>query len=119
MSDETQQHADALVTRFILRKFRESTLRAETSHSDCDRRRVAGAISHLAHCDSVRVVEEERFNGVYGCDTGCDYARLEAVITCDHGERDDFEYGQFGELDELLAEVLEEKRAKEAEAARS
>lgn len=114
MDNESQKHADALVTRFILRKFREDTQRAEKSHAIYSWQRVTEAASHLARCDSAQVAEEERSNGVYGCDTGCEYARLEAVIACDHGFRDDFEYGEFGDLGDLLAEVMKEEREKSA-----
>lgn len=55
--------------------------------------------------------DPDAYNGSYGCDTGCDYARFEAVITCPHGEREQFEWGDFGEIGRILEEFEEESDA--------
>lgn len=114
MTDESAARADALVTAFILRKFREDTRENEMSQLASFRAQVTDAARHLAHCDDARVEDEERTNGAYGCDTGCEYARLEATITCSHGCSEDFEYGEFGDLADLLAEVIEQQQGRVA-----
>jgi hypothetical protein len=94
MGDEAADRANELTARFILRTFREE----EAGH-------------HLATCPTARVVEQDASNGTYGCDTGCPYARLEAVIGCDCGQRTDFEYGDFGDIADMLEEIYREEAA--------
>jgi hypothetical protein len=87
---------DELVERYILLKFRED------------------GTDHLETCPDARVTEADARNGSYGCDTGCEYVRFEAVITCPHGESEEFEYGEFGELYSLLEDLEKlERREKE------
>lgn len=86
------EHANQLVAAWIVRRYRSD-----------------GKNEHLRGCSDA-VVEVEGYDGQYGCDTGCEYARLEATLTCRHGDRDeDFEYGQFGELADLLEEIEAEE----------
>jgi len=59
---------------------------------------------HLSKCCDAAVTYEGS-DGSYGCDTGCEYARLEAVIVCPHGERDEYTYGWFGELADIIDEI--------------
>lgn len=66
-----------------------------------------GASEHLRACNPL-TVSYKGMDSVYGCDTGCEYARLEATITCPHGESEDYEYGQFGELADLLEDIFDE-----------
>lgn len=39
-------------------------------------------------------LEEELYNGVYGCDTGCEYVRIE--IECPHCKKVVWDSGAFG-----------------------
>ncbi|WP_157868851.1 hypothetical protein [Streptomyces atriruber] len=110
MTDESAARADALVSAFILRSFLERTredmesrLRWRCQRSSDDDAR------HLVDCPTVRVVDQEGSDGEYGCDTGCEYARLEATITCEHGRSADFEYGDFGDLAGLISGIVDEE----------
>lgn len=60
---------------------------------------------HLSTCPQAQV-SFEAYDGTYGCDTGCEYARLEATISCEHDTTFDYEYGEFGELAELLRDLI-------------
>lgn len=83
------EDADAKVAAYVLKAFRSEY----NTH-------------HLATCPDVKVEHPEMNNGMYGCDTGCDYARLEADLSCPHGERYyDYEYGTFGQIDSLIEEL--------------
>ena len=42
-------------------------------------------------------LEEELYNGVYGCDTGCEYVRIE--IECPNCKRIVWSSGEFGYMD--------------------
>lgn len=54
-------------------------------------------------CPDTDVSFIEGDDGTYGCDTGCEYWRLTARLTCEHfPEGFEFEYGQFGMLNDLL-----------------
>lgn len=90
--DAAADRANAKVARYILEQFQE-----EPGDEP--------AAGHLAACDSVRVEDPDAQNGTYGCDTGCDYTRFTAVIACDHGQRHEFEYGEFGTLSDILWEL--------------
>ena len=86
--DEAGERANRLVAAWIVRRYRSD-----------------GGNAHLRVCPDASV-EVEGYDSQFGCDTGCEYARLEATIACPHGDRDeDFEYGQFGELADLLNEI--------------
>ena len=92
--------ADELVGRFILRDFREGI---ERSSSDEER--------HLAECAEAAATHIEGENGFYGCDTGCEYATLTAKLTCPHGYEVEHEYGEFGEIADILHDIqLDERR---------
>ena len=60
---------------------------------------------HLRECPQLSVAYPRAWDGEYGCDTGCEYARLEAILTCPHGETENFEYGTFGEIAWLLEDL--------------
>jgi hypothetical protein len=89
MNDDAAQRANDRVARYILAQFKN-----EPGNE--------AAAQHLAHCESVRVIDPDASNGTYGCDTGCDYTTFEAVIACDHGQQIDYEYGEFGLLSDIL-----------------
>ncbi len=61
--------------------------------------------AHLRTCPDLAVTYEGR-DGVWGCDTGCEYWRFEATMTCPHGEREEYEYGDFGTLADILDDLL-------------
>lgn len=65
---------------------------------------------HLVDCPDAVVKDLDGENGIYGCDTGCEYARLTATIRCPHGYvDDDWGYGEFGDLAGILDEILGEE----------
>jgi hypothetical protein len=97
--DANAKHADDLLRAYVLKQFRE-----EYRPFPEDPR------YHRATCDEVRVLEFDSRNGSYGCDTGCEYLRLEATIGCPHGDPVDYEYGEFGDT-WMLIEDLEHEEA--------
>ena len=112
-ASEGAAKADAIVSRYILRKFREDTKANMTSPLPSFRAHVSESAAHLASCPDVHVVDQEATDGSYGCDTGCEYARLEADLVCSHGMREEYEYGAFGELADMLQEICSEQLALE------
>jgi hypothetical protein len=100
--DERNERVEALLRAFIIRQYR-------TAHEH--RRRPVGPggyDNHLAGCPDLTAVDVDAQGGSYGCDTGCDYARFEAVLTCPHGEREEYMYGTFGELSYMVEDMIEE-----------
>ncbi|GAA0853385.1 hypothetical protein ACFQVD_26625 [Streptosporangium amethystogenes subsp. fukuiense] len=85
------EEADERVTRFILKTYREE-----------------GYNDHLTTCPDLTAQNPEGYNSQYGCDTGCEYVRFEATMTCPHGESDDFEWGDFDDLASILKQLDEE-----------
>ena len=61
--------------------------------------------AHLRDCPDMAVAHPEAYDSSYGCDTGCEYVRLEADLSCPHGHAQRFEYGEFGDLAMLLEEM--------------
>ncbi len=102
VSDSTE--ADEKVHAFILRNFRADGIGGDATST------------HMRQCDSLRVVSHEMYDGEYGCDTGCECARLEAKLACGHGYTTDHEYGTFGEVSDILADIFGSDRALAAEA---
>lgn len=104
--DEAAGRADRLVAAYILRAF----------HSDYDRMTYRqgfyrhAAEMHLARCPTMRLTEHEATGGFYGCETGCDYSRFTATIVCGCGRSVDYEYGEFGELADIIADLIEEDK---------
>lgn len=91
--------ADELVARYIM----EVAYRRQHSDYFAGRHGVTGAYAgHLATCESTRVEHPEARDGLYGCDTGCEYMSLEADIVCDHGYKIEFEYGDFGDTSDII-----------------
>ena len=60
---------------------------------------------HLRNCADLIVQFPTAQEGTYGCDTGCEYVRLTAELFCPHGYRESFEYGEFGGIADLLAQL--------------
>ena len=88
--------SDELLADFVLRRYRHE--------NGVPPRGRDMQPSHLATCPSTCVVDLDARNGTYGCDTGCEYYRLEATLHCDH-EETDFEFGDFGELADLIEDL--------------
>jgi hypothetical protein len=93
---DTTTDADEKVQRYILNTYREL-------HPD----------HHLSSCDEVQVIHPDAEYGTSGCDTGCEYTRFTATIRCPHERHHDFEYGEFGNLADILAELDREPPAPE------
>lgn len=87
-----QSDADAKVSRYVVGQFR-------SGHNG------SKAEQHLAECPTTRAQSCEMSNGTYGCETGCEYALLEAVMICDDGISADYEYGTFGDIADILADI--------------
>lgn len=90
--EQEEQKANELVARFILRTYREPH-QADNQH--------------LKECPDITVDDPDAYDGTYACDTGCEYVRFEALITCPHGEREAFKWGDFGRLSSILEEMSE------------
>lgn len=67
---------------------------------------------HLRQCPELMVTQADGSDGSYGCDTGCDYARLEARLSCPHGETEWYFYGEFGDLASLIEDMQATWRAR-------
>ncbi len=90
-------HADELVAKLVLTIFKRDT-DSVSNWSD--------ARQHLVECDSTRVEQPEVTDGLYGCDSGCDWVDLEAVMKCDHDEDGiRYVYGDFGSMDGLIYQL--------------
>lgn len=96
-----RDRADALVKAWILDVYRK------------DQRLSAYRVtsSHLSECPDVSISWYEAEDGEYGCDTGCPYLRLEATLSCPHGETTEYEYGEFGEMADIIAELIKSDEA--------
>lgn len=89
-----EERANELVARYIISHYREE-------NGPCG--------DHLSSCPDITVTDADASDGSYGCDTGCEYVRFEAVLTCPHGESEAHEFGEFGELTWILEDL--EKQA--------
>lgn len=66
---------------------------------------------HLEQCPEIVVTAGEGHDGVYGCDTGCEYLRIEAKVTCPHvGVSATFEYSGFNSMDLVFYEMDQIRR---------
>lgn len=57
--------------------------------------------SHVATCPTLKILDLEAADGSYGCETGCDYYTLSAMIGCDH-ETVKFTADGFGMVYDLI-----------------
>lgn len=60
---------------------------------------------HLPACPDMQVTVHSAADGDYDCDTGCEYLRFEATVSCPHAS-EEWEYGTFGELVWLLGDLF-------------
>jgi hypothetical protein len=58
-----------------------------------------------ADCESLHVLNPDAFGGTYGCETGCDYVTFTAIVACEHRQPEEFQFGQFGELNDLIEDL--------------
>lgn len=90
-----RMNANELVNRYALTQYqldhRESSFREPT---------------HLATCPDASANASGR-DGVYGCETGCEYVRFTATISCPHGETEKYTFGEFGELASIIEGLTE------------
>lgn len=89
--ERREAEINALVARYVLDQYRDE-----------------GTNEHLKACPDITTDDAEGSDGSYGCDTGCDYRRFEATITCPHGERDAFEWGEFGTIASIIEDLERE-----------
>jgi hypothetical protein len=92
--DEREQRVNALLGRYIMRRYKD---------------RDGGDNAHLKSCPESALIEHDAKDTRYGCDTGCEYMRFEAVITCPHDEREEYDWGDFGELEFLISDLEREE----------
>lgn len=96
-------NADELVRRSILRKYREQISRMGDSGW------AYRASPHLATCPDIDVIDPDALDG--RCSEGtCPRAELIATLRCPHGEEIDYEWGTFGDLNNLIALLEREER---------
>lgn len=96
---ERSERVDALVKAWILDEYRDEHARTGT---------------HLSECPDVTVATFEAEDGEYGCDTGCSYLRLEATLSCPHGETTEYEYGEFGDMADIIVDLIKRDDASES-----
>lgn len=86
--------ADERVARFIVKTYREE-----------------GFDEHLTECADLTATLEDMNTGPGACDTGCDRVQFTAAMACPHGIREQFEWGDWGDLPDMLAEMDREASA--------
>lgn len=87
--DDVGERANMIVGTWIIGRFRRG-----------------GENEHLRACESLVTESINGYDGSYGCDTGCEYARIEITVSCTHGQREDFSVGEFGELADMIDEIV-------------
>jgi hypothetical protein len=95
MSETGADRADRLLRAYVLGEYRD-----DWPHG------------HIGQCPEAKVLEFDSRNGSYGCETGCEYLRLEASVGCPHEDPVDYEYGEFGDIAGLITD-LEQEEARE------
>lgn len=94
-------NADELLRDYVLQQFRKEY------YNEAQPRQL-----HLLECQETVVREADGTDGVYGCDTGCEYLRLECIMGCPHGEDIAYEYGEFGDIAFLIQGLEQLSREK-------
>ncbi|MBM0201882.1 hypothetical protein JNW90_01265 [Micromonospora sp. STR1s_5] len=79
--------ADALLRDYVIGRYRDE---------------IRG---HLAECPGLTVAELDATDGVFNATTDAEFVRLESVMTCPHGERDDYFWGTFGTINEIIEDI--------------
>lgn len=96
--------ADELLARYVLRGYREKNTPA-----------FGAPPPHLVSCEEATAKHVEAEDGTYGCETGCEYVRLTAMVECPHGESVEFEYGDFGDIAGIIEEMEADANRKETQ----
>ena len=96
----TWTDADRKVAAWVVNGLRAHEGYLDSEPAMPDQRRTSP--HHLRGCATLRVVSFEGSDGTYGCDTGCEYLRIEGRAACDHFEGVEFTVGEFGELEYWL-----------------
>lgn len=104
---ERNERVEALLRAFVIKNYRED-------HGFCWRRNEC--TEHLPHCPDIRVAELDAHDSTYGCETGCEYVRFAATLTCPHGDRTVFKWGSFGELGDIIDDLTRMDNGQEATA---
>jgi hypothetical protein len=86
---------DEKVAAWILYQYQQGQRRDGPGYPD----------QHLLTCPEATATDITGGDGYYGCETGCEYVRLEARISCVHGQADVYHYGDFGRLGDILSEI--------------
>lgn len=94
--------ADERLNRLVLHMFRND-------HGDENLIGGADHADHLRDCPDAQAVDATGEDGPYGCDTGCEYVTLEAVIRCPHGREARFAYSTFGDMAGLFDDMEDRK----------
>ena len=103
--NEVDLSANDRVNAWLLAKYRDNNPSGSHLHTEWFIKRYGEARAHLSECPDATIAEPTGSDGSYGCDTGCEYARLECTVQCSHGFSDLYEYGEFGELADMLADI--------------
>ena len=93
-----EQLANEKVAKYIVHLFKTDSSISIQYHSGLE-------ADHLRKCKTVSAIPKEAYDSTYGCDTGCEYVRLAAVIYCQDGMSIDYEYGDFGDLADILEDM--------------
>ena len=60
-------------------------------------------LGHLSSCPDLQVKRTVAYDSMYGCETGCDYLKVEGVAWCPHKPQQvEFEVGDLGNSFDIL-----------------
>ncbi|MCW2904222.1 MAG: hypothetical protein JWO67_6487 [Streptosporangiaceae bacterium] len=107
--------ADELLSRYLLKEARRPQRPGLTSTSPAHYE----IPMHLLACPTTTAIVAAE-DGFYGCETGCEYLRfaVRLACTCPGVKTYLWEYGQFGELRDLIDDLIKEDAREQREAAR-
>ncbi len=108
MIDESAgSRADVLIRAYVADLFRDAHRNTYPRVACIEAPEIPLACGeHLPHCPELTVTHATAVDGVYGCDTGCEYVRFEADVSCPHGERvEGWRWGEFGDLAMILEDI--------------
>lgn len=91
--EEREERVNQILTQGLLDNYKGVNNKPFRFYAD------TGLNKHLLNCDEAFAELNEAHDGVYGCETGCDYYTLEGTISCPHGYSEEYDASQFGSLD--------------------
>lgn len=100
MEHDRDMSADERVGRFVLAKYRAHFVSVSAGDDE----------KHLAKCPDASARHVVGNDGFYGCESMCEYATLTATLSCPHGVSQEYEYGDFGDLGDLIRDVERSER---------